>query len=159
MSKIGINQKRFIKRVAKQINKPSGVVEPIEEYLAVYPQASRETARTNSSEILNSEIGKKTLSEFLERDFPKNKRSERLANLAHATKPFAMPDGTVVDIDDSQASLRSLELICKLSGDLHDGSVTNIDARSVNIQLDTQDVDRLSAVVKQMAELRASIQK
>lgn len=157
MSKSHINQKRFIKRVAKSINNPTGLVEPIKEYLAVYPNASRETARTNSSEILNSELGKKTLSELLAIDCPKTKRSKRLNDLMTAEKDHVLQDGTIIPIRDNQSSLRALELMAKLDGETSDG-VMNIDARSVNIQLDANDVQRLADVVKQMTELRSSVQ-
>lgn len=156
MSKSHINQKRFLKRVANSIKNPTGLVEPIKEYLAVYPNASRETARTNSSEILNSELGKKTLSEYLAVDYPKTKRSKRLAELAVAEKDHVLQDGTIIPIRDNQSSLRALELMAKLDGETYECGMS-IDARSVNIQLDSKDIDRLADVVAKMQKLRAPL--
>ena len=158
MSKSHINQKRFIRGVAKKILMAKGEVKPIEEYKKIYPTASHATAEANSSEILNSELGKKTLSEYLAVDYPKNKRSKRLTELATASKDHVLQDGTIIPIRDNQSSLRALELMAKLDGETNDGS-TNIDARSVNINLDAKDIARLDQVVSKMQKLRDSVGK
>lgn len=159
MSKPGpsnINRKRFLRRIAKKMLKDDGIVEPIKEYQAIYPNASYDTARSNAPEIMNSELGKKTLSEYLAIDYPKHKRSKRLTELATAEKDHVLQDGTIIHIRDNQSSLRALELMAKIDGDIKDNGSgnTNIDARSVNISLEPRDIAKLNDVVAKMHSLR-----
>ena len=153
MSKSHINQKRFLRRVAKKIIMAKGEVNPIKEYQAIYPNASKATAKSNSSEILNSPLGIKTMSEYLAIDYPKHKRSKRLTELADATKDHVLQDGTVIPIKDNQASLRALELMAKFDGELSDNN-TNIDARSMTINLSPESIDRLSATLEELKRLK-----
>ena len=155
MSKNNINQKRFLKRVAKKMLSATGIVEPIKEYQAIYPTASHDTARANAPEIMNSELGKKTLAEYLAVDYPKNKRSKRLTELATAEKDHVLQDGTIVPIRDNQSSLRALELMAKLDGETNDTGMTKIDARSIHYHITPDEATKLSALADKLDLLEA----
>ena len=139
--------------MAKKIKMATGKVEQIKEYQAIYPNASYDTARTNAPEIMNSELGKRTMSELLAQDYPKPKRSKRLAELANASKDHVLQDGQVVEIRDNQASLRALELMAKFDGELSDNN-THIDARSMTINLSPESIERLSATLDEIKKLK-----
>lgn len=154
MIKGNANQKKFIRNMARAMNSPSGKVDASAEYAKVYEVKDNRVAEANASRLLAKPEVQKTLSEYLAIDYPKSKRSKRLTELANSEKDHVLQDGTIIPIRDNQSSLRALELMAKLDGETNDGGVTNIDARSVNIQLDAKDVERLADVVNKMQALR-----
>jgi hypothetical protein len=146
------NQRKFIRRVANVIKKAKGNLDASKEYQKVYPLASKASATVQASVILNSEHGKKTLAEYLNESFPKEKRAARLEELAYAEKDHVLQDGTIIPIRDNQASLRSLELIMKASGDLRqDGE--SVDARSIHYHIGADEAKRLAAIADKLEAL------
>jgi hypothetical protein len=153
MIKGNSNQKKFIRRVAKVVKSDDGNVNLTKEYLKVYPDCTKASAQAQSSALINSEYGKQTLAELLDRDYPRTKRAKRLEELANAEKDHVLQDGTIIPIRDNNASLRSLELIMKVTGDLRpDGSV-DVDARSVHYHISADEAAKLAALADKLERL------
>ncbi len=148
------NQNRVIKRIAKRMKSDSGPLEPGKEYHAVDTKTSPVSAIVNVSRLLAKPEAQKTLAEYLEVDFPKDKRSGRLKELSEAKKDHVLQDGTKVEIRDNQASLRSLELMMRVCGDIRESGSTNIDARSINYTISATEAAKLVELADKLDRLR-----
>jgi len=134
----------------------TGIVNATKIYSEVYEQENLKAAQVAASRLLAKPEAQRTLADYLAVDYPKHKRSKRLTELADAKKDHVLQDGEIVEIRDNATSIRALELLARVDGDIKDGDT--IDARSVHYTVTPDEAEKLGALAEKLASLRAKAQ-
>jgi len=152
MTKLRINQKKFLRRVKHAMLDDSKPLNVRAEYAKIYPQASQSTLNVNPYVLLDKPHAQKYLAELLNAEAPPNYISDRLKVLSNAKKDHVLPNGKIVEIRDNASSIASIDKILRITGALKDGD-TNIDARSINFNMTADDAKILSDLADRLDRL------
>lgn len=127
-------------------------------YQSVYPNAKYETAKANVSAILtkHNEVLTRVQEIANEKGLTIEAMVDDLNECRTATKPI-IHNKKLVDYPDYATRHAVAITGLKIHGVLSEQSNTNIDARSVNISLDSKDIERLSGIVERMQALRSNL--
>lgn len=128
-------------------------------YLKTYPNCTYENANSASPALVNSSLIQNRIQEIADKKgMTLDSLIDGLNETRQANKPITFNGDITCEYPDYAVRLEATRTGLKLHGALNsDSSVNNIDARSVNIQLDKNDIERLASVVSTMQSLRSSL--
>ena len=127
-------------------------------YRDTYPNASYKSANARVYPLVkNSEHIQNRIQEIANsKGLTLESLIDGLNETRKANKPIIFNGVITSEYPDHAVRLEATKTGLKIHGALGPDSQTSIDARSVNIQLDKSDVDKLSSIVDKMKTLRSS---